>query len=223
MKERPILFSGQMVRAILDGRKTRTRRVVKGIPRDAEFLRFHDNGEAVFCWSHHWSHHYLTVKPPHGGIGDRLWVRETFMPVFLGPLGLCPAIHYRGDDSVKCVADEKQIPNGYTFYNVNMPKPLDKWTPSIFMPRWASRINLEITGVRVERLQDISAKDVESEGLDVASKLPAFPTRGKLDHIVNRIAKDMFRELWDSLYGKIEGKRWEDNPNVWVYEFKSVN
>jgi len=129
MKERPILFSWQMVRAILDGRKTQTRRL-------------RDKG-----WK----------------IGDRLWVQGK------------------------------------------------------------SRINLEITGKRKERLQDISAKDVESEGLDVASRLPAFPPRGKLDHIVNRIAKDMFSELWDSLYGKIEGKRWEDNPNVWVYEFKRVN
>ena len=129
MKERLILFSGQMVRAILDGRKTQTRRL-------------RDKG-----WK----------------IGDRLWVQGK------------------------------------------------------------SRINLEITGKRKERLQDISAKDVESEGLDVASKLPVFAMRGKLAHVVNRIAKDMFSELWDSLYGKIEGKRWEDNPNVWVYEFKRVN
>lgn len=162
MKERPILFSGPMVRAILDGRKTQTRRVVK--PRQGML----DDWTGLPC--------------PYGKPGDRLWVRETCY--FEQPHG---EVIYRADPG-----SEKALDPEFTGL---------RWRPSIHMPRWASRITLEIVNVRVERLQDIRVDDARAEG--VTAK---WPVHG-------------FRNLWQSINGF---GSWDANPWVWVVEFRNM-
>ena len=166
MKERPILFNGDMVRAILSGEKTQTRRMVKYIPAVGEpdaWCHKKDYQETVhiigdyrrFC--------------PFGKVGDHLWVRETF-----GCHLIADSLVYRADKNAMSI----------------------RWTPSIHMPRLASRITLEIVGVRVERLQDITDAEARAEGFkDVGA----------------------FADCWNSIY-----KNWHENPWVWVVEFKHV-
>jgi hypothetical protein len=173
MKERPILFSGPMVRAILDGRKTQTRRVVK--------LRNDSCGDPIMP-------NDPRMPCPFGGPGDRLWVKETHGPSAGGMV-------YRADGGTAC-------PDG------------GKWRPSIFMPRWASRITLEVTGVRVERLQDISQADAMAEGVTQGVY------RGLTGSIVATCEDQVvegYRELWQSINGP---GSWDANPWVWVVEFK---
>lgn len=189
--ERPILFSAPMVRAILEGRKTQTRRIVKPQPSpssDTAFIGL----DGIWRFSHPTlrgpvSHEADDVRCPYGQPGDRLWVREAwaFHPDF--PESTRRAI-YRADAGV-----ENDVP---------------RWRPSIHMPRWASRILLEITAVRVERLQDISETDAQAEG--VANSLHL---RG------GRLARENFAHLWWTING--DGS-WEANPWVWVVEFKRV-
>lgn len=196
MKERPILFSGEMVRAILDGRKTMTRRVIKPQPRLTpsglwmrsgpceERLLYgtirHEDGSTDKI--HEWH------DSPYGQPGDRLWVRETF--ACLEPLARTPIIY---------AADRG--PKDY------------RWRPSIHMPRWASRITLEIAAVRVERVQDITEKDVEAEGLSLQ------PWSGEGPAGWPKTAG--FAQLWDSLNAK-RGYGWDANPWVWVISFKRI-
>jgi len=193
--ERPILFSSEMVRAILDGRKTQTRRVIKPQPNKAwstppiEVIdgRYVSHG----CYS--------DFKCPYGQPGDRLWVRETWMPFTEAGVLLHEAI-YKATD--KPESDEGA--------------PL-RWRPSIFMPRWASRITLEIIDVRVERVQEISLNDCESEGSE-------YCLNGKYDFsIVNEppyLAN--YHRLWDSINAK-RGYGWDVNPFCWVVEFTRVD
>ncbi len=173
--EKPILFSGEMVRAILDGRKTQTRRVVR-----REHIPFVHSLLAGWI-SGRWSH----LPLPYGRPGDQLWVRETWLEDTVGN------IRYR--------ATERAVQDGNW-----------KWRPSIFMPRWASRISLEVTAVRVERVRDISEEDARAEGVDsiVATDTYSSYRMG-------------FRKLWDSINAK-RGYSWESNPWVWVVEFKRV-
>ena len=176
MKERPILFSGEMVRAILDGRKTQTRRVVK--PPKGMSERY--AGVDFPC--------------PYGVRGDRLWVREAFSRC---ACGLC----LRGWPK-----------NGYHMPSYRADTERDiVYHPSIHMPRWASRIDLEITGIRVERVQDISEHDVLCEGVrwDGEHDSPWM------------LQLNTFHQLWDSINGK-RGYGWDKNPWVWVVEFKRI-
>lgn len=187
MKERPILFNGPMVRAILEGRKTQTRRLFNAPPWDYEI----DDGQ---CWVediygdwHFWC--------PFGQPGDRLWVRETFSPAYtFSEEGSFRWAHYRA-------TLEKGI--GYT----------PRWRPSIHMPRWASRITLEITGVRLERLQSISETDAVAESC----------RPGRMDELssssIYRNARENFFTLWDDIYGQ---GAWTVNPWVWAIEFKRI-
>jgi len=196
MIERPILFSGPMVRAILEGRKTQTRRVVKPQPKDRE------GGISPICYEgDRWEFLDLeaaeqSVRNLYGKPGDRLWVRETF-------------------STLDCH-------HGQTVYRAGGEKNLTdmKWKPSIFMRRKHSRITLEIVSVRVERLQDISYRDCEAEGL-------MHVHRGWW---VNPYAEDpqatgadegflCYRNLWESINGK---GSWKTNPWVWVIEFKRL-
>jgi len=202
MKERPILFSGEMVRAILDGRKTVTRRVVKAkhIPFIEKILGGYLDGK--------WNQRPM----PYGQPGDRLWVRETWRPTanckgypegFLG-------VEYRSDGETRATGHPRE-----PFVYVS---PLrDKWRPSIHMPRWASRIMLEVTGVRVERLQEITEKGARAEGCHgMGSNGDAeFPPEGIIS------AVEDFRDLWDSI-NESRGFGWDKNPWVWVVEFKRV-
>lgn len=186
----PILFNTEMVKAILDGRKTQTRRVVKDLPDDFP------NG--VGCdvvtrkvgdfWCIPTSAGYK--KSPYGGIGDTLWVRETFL---IKPDG---KPFYRADDIAA---------NGWNNYGETIT-----WKPSIFMPRWASRITLKVTAVRVERVQDISNDDAHAEGI----------SKDRPNGWISCSSyRDLFRQLWNSINAK-RGYSWESNPWVWVVEFE---
>lgn len=169
VKERPILFRGDMVRAILAGRKTQTRRVIKGWrdnPPFAERVRA-DGGLLAAC--------------PYGRPGDRLWVRETWTNL---------------DES-----DEGGLPSGYAYradLDEEVAQGIGGWHPSIFMPRRASRLTLEVVAVRVERLVDISNGDAQAEGFD--------PDR------------DEFRRRFQ----KFHKKPADWNPWLWVVEFRRV-
>ena len=182
MKERPILFSAPMVRAILSGAKTQTRRIVKNahmMSVDGELVPI-----AAFC--------------PYGQPGGRLWVRETFACVCTQEMRY---VEYKADRSLADF-DGYDNPAG------------GRWRPSIHMPRWASRITLEITDVRVERLQDISEADAVAEG--------ARPTLAPLDTVrlgAAGTAKEGFRQIWESINGP---GSWDANPWVWAIEFKKL-
>lgn len=201
MKERPILFSGPMVRAILDGRKTQTRRVIKPQPHAAA---------DAFAWVARGKHSRWTAQKdgkaiglwflcPYGGPGDRLWVRETW----------CEFIDDQGR-AVACAAD------GWA----ECPAEDDRWRPSIFMPRWASRITLEITGVRVERVQDVSETDAWAEGISIAKEQTWRPL-GSKEPYQPYPPQMAFGALWDEINAK-RGYSWESNPWVWVVEFKKL-
>jgi hypothetical protein len=181
MKDHPILFSAPMVRALLDGSKTQTRRVVKPM-----HLPFVENLTANFL-DGKWGERPM----PYGQPGDRLWVREAWAPIRDGAKNAW----YRAD---MCEATLNGAPPGF------------RWRPSIHMPRWASRITLEVTGVRVERLVDISEADAIREGVS-ADK---YAYKG-LDRAYSRA----FSDLWENINGP---GSWEANPWVWVIEFKRL-
>ncbi|RQF49507.1 hypothetical protein IPC264_23905 [Pseudomonas aeruginosa] len=223
MKERPILFTGPMVRAILEGRKTVTRRVVKPPP---DFLGSMVDPNTPFKTLDAGLHARITC--PYGEPGDRLWVRETWTDV-----NMCgaPALAYRADEDIRDLMEEPGFLDDRGAFNYDDPrvKPypfacwyaeLDqaRWRPSIHMPRWASRILLEITAVRVERLQDISEEQALAEGVRGE---PCDHARQACADIGcwGDTAKGAFGFLWESLNG--EGS-WAANPWVWVVEFKRV-
>ena len=206
VKERPILFSGPMVRAIMDGRKTQTRRIVKPQPPCACVYEINGNQNKAIClagpgadvparpWfvppyvnkAQYW------VCCPYGTVGDRLWIRETWRPIVSGTRE--GGFDYRANDPSASGV-------GFT-----------KWTPSIHMPRLASRITLEITSVRVERLNDISAEDAKAEGISRdCPQVKEYKCNGPMAY--------HFAALWESING--EGA-WAVNPWVWVVEFKRV-
>lgn len=193
MIERPIIFSTAMVQAILAGRKTMTRRVVKpnnldGAPlKGFDAYELHDGkyrGRFGFASEdNEWA-------SPYGRPGDLLWVRETF----------CHNGMYTWFKTDMDDLRDLFYPDGSNF------KP--KWKPSIHMPKKYARIWLKVTGVRVERLQDISTEDAIAEGYTN----PNF----------NRLPLDWFIELWDSINAK-QGFGWDQNPWVWVVEFDLVD
>lgn len=224
MKERPILFSGPMVRALLDGSKTQTRRIVKNQPADdvAHITVAHyeptvvnwrgeeEPGSVIFgAYSDdgEWG-----SKCPYGAPGDRLWVRETFL--YVGPGSGSDLPSYR---------EERANPANHKasncWHRASRPDETLVWTPSIHMPRWASRITLEVTGVRVERLQDISEANAFAEGVDNAMCIEAVsraPSRATL----LPMTVHGFAHLWDSLAAS--GADWQANPWVWIVEFKRL-
>lgn len=201
MKERPILFSAPMVRAILSGTKTQTRRAVKPVGNDDGFVLLNhgdgwwpyrsDDGDSSTHTVKRGGKLYQDETPhtcPYGQPGDRLWVRESWGPC---DGGFC----YRSDED-----------------DASNAKPDDgHWHPSIHMPRWACRITLEVVSVRVERLQDITAADAISEGIDHA---------GHSTDVVRDYSPDeRFSMLWEYINGP---GSWNANPWVWVVQFKVV-
>lgn len=215
MKERPILFSGPMVLALLAGRKTQTRRVVR---RDFQWLPHLDKItrlegiEPFAIMTNDGTGLPLMVPCPYGYPGDRLWVRETFD----SPPGSedRSEVLYRAD--VTPEQDRQHAENCRRSPALFGP---GKWRPSIFMPRWASRITLEVTSVRVERLQDISDDDVRAEGVPEHHEF-CNDARGCSTEYACDLLQDRFAALWD----KINGKRanWSSNPWLWVVTFKRV-
>ena len=222
MKERPILFSSPMVRAILDGRKTQTRRVCKG---QRELSNVHD---------------FQLDRCPFGQPGDRLWVRETWRIGAWDQDAGCVALDYSADGFAR--REWIQVPDNDLFLKLWQQScddayaaglhPFDgffkwepgqspcRWRPSIHMYRWASRITLEITGVRVERLNDISDADAKFEGASFHDGLGVGHSGWRHDFgDVHADARSSFARLWESING---AGSWNANPWVWVIEFRRV-
>lgn len=213
MNQRPILFSGAMVRALLDGSKTQTRRIVKKQPFERPGKHDHrmgyisgraEKGDEIdgfyahtTCAGGEWQ-----AKCPYGQPGDQLWVRETW------------SHDAESLEACRATVEDAMPSHAYGPYyraTESAPETLS-WKPSIHMPRWVSRIQLEITGVRVERLQDISIADAMAEGVEQANKNMA----GVPPCMEWRYA---YEDLWRSINGV---GSWDKNPWVWVVEFKRV-
>jgi hypothetical protein len=202
---KPILFNAEMVRALLDGRKTQTRRVVKKQP-DEEGLAFH---RVLKEW-HDTSGNKYTC--PYGQVGDRLWVKESYWIGNYDTENLTVSGMYNEGNKafgdVKLSADE--------FHKFQSRAFPFRSSPSIFMYKSLSRINLEIVDIRIERVQDITKEEALAEGLR------KWPHKNDYAYGFNDGAVDgygsptgAFHALWDSIY-----KNWSDNPWVWVVEFK---
>lgn len=218
MRERPILFGGQMVRAILDGSKTQTRRVVKPLPHAEASLAPHISGTSVYGREARFRMPDGREREeddgmgwrrcPYGEPGDRLWVRETWAASPLHDERKPSEIGHRCKDLLWYQANEQSDLRG-------------RWRPSIHMPRWASRITLEVTDVRVELVQEISEEDARAEGIRQLvgghvwkqEPVPGDPRDWWLD------ATGAFHDLWDSINGKRPDCSWADNPWVWAISF----
>ncbi len=197
-----MIFNGEMVRAILDGRKTQTRRIMKVQPDTPEFgLRCIiessiANEIGLYFWSQEDARGIKARSKqfscPCGDVGDRIWLRETF-----GDCGEHLVYRADSDDGAQC--------------------KVKRWTPSIHMPRWASRITLEIAAVRVERLNDISQEDAQAEGMELTGWRPTYSDPDSGGEVWTPY--DNFAQLWESIYGE---ESWQANPWVWVIEFKVV-
>ena len=226
IKERPILFSAPMVRAILEGRKTVTRRAVNPQPALTDGSGFSWKGHLFGRGSddRENSRNFSKHCCPYGKPGDRLWVRETWYcnhfevqkGPYLQPADMVDLDQAREDGDLVYAAD------GLTPYEQEQPT----WKPSIHTPRWVSRILLEITDVRVERLQDISEAQAMAEGIvgvafrpddgwPICTGYMVGPDDGKTG--LQTTAAKAFAGLWDSVGGD-----WNANPWVWVVEFKRV-
>jgi hypothetical protein len=253
VRERPILFSGEMVRAILDGRKTQTRRVMQNQPF-SNTIRFDRLTGNLDCYNDYLppsatlldvgrgANRYTTSLEeeggsfahlcPYGAPGDRLWVRETWTADFGGTFSDMPGawwhevppslrteksaamLYYAADASVyhapsRCEPDQSWDTRVSGWEPTELDLEGRRWRPSIHMPRWASRLTLEITDVRVQRVQEISNSDALAEGC-----LPLQMDHGN--------AIPCFEGLWDSLNAKRPGCRWADSPWVWAITFRRV-
>ena len=233
MRERPILFSGPMVRAILAGQKTQTRRVVKG----SESIRYFGRCEDDRGYAHpdrvcdprdgfHYhdanGFHHGELTCPYGQPGDRLWAKETHRVKAWNEVARA-RVEYRADGAEFCL---DVLTDDYDAWILRrtaiweragarvradglLPEPPGgvPWTPSIHLPRWASRITLEVTSVRVERLHTITEDDARAEGCEATVCDAPDDSR------------TLFRDLWESINGEAS---WEANPWVWVVSFKRI-
>ncbi len=241
MKERGMIFNGEMVRAILDDRKTQTRRIVKAADGAVKFCKEWDiNGEEVFVVLGEKDHTGMNpvlgaISCPLGAVGDHIWVRETW-GVVSHELDEDGRIQPWTPDRPATAIHEMPFGNGY--YSGHAIYAADGdftwgdddgyedgrscWKPSIHMPKAASRILLEITDVRVERLNSISQEDAEAEGIDMEE---LYDSQDCYDCIADHnmtgrpTATGAFKYLWESIYGE---ESWKTNPWVWVIEFKRV-
>jgi hypothetical protein len=230
MKERPVIFNGEMIRALLDGRKTQTRRIIANVSADncIPLQKQTKTKDGIYT-------HVMDAPQyglcPFGQVGDRLWVRETF--AMLANEDGCAIdwdenlVKGGGPEAARIYrASCEQKAGNYGLWSI--PDIADwkphtwnvqyegSWVPSIHMPRWASRILLEITAVRVEHLKDISQSDAMAEGgppshpsIDAVSRDYGFPD----------FSRSWFAQTWQHIYGE---ESWSTNPWLWVIEFKVV-
>lgn len=200
MKERPIIFSGEMVQAILDGRKTQTRRVMK-IPPERDQVRLCHWVESGFA-------HPLQegdgcscreIKCPYGKVGDRLWVKETW------------STEWDGNKRYICYKAR-----GGKYYDTGVKHT---WKSPLFMPREHSRIDLEITNIRVERLQDITEDDAKAEGVQ-PEKMGVMASK---ENNCSRLCyRKGFEKLWEKIHGIKCDFDWESSKWVWAIEFRKL-
>lgn len=227
MKERGMIFNSEMVRAILDGRKTQTRRVIANVGNDncLPLQKRTKTKDGIYT---HVIDAPIYGLCPFGKIGDRIWVRETWSDVNLDG---APAVAYRADDEVYDLMEDESLLDEDGAFNYQDPRVCKyqfaawhsdlisgiegNWRPSIHMPRWASRLTLEITGLRVERLNSISQEDAQAEGMELTGWRPTYSDPDSGGEVWTPY--DNFAQLWESIYG--EGS-WKANPWVWVIEFK---
>ncbi|HAV0413641.1 TPA: hypothetical protein JFW75_003465 [Salmonella enterica] len=197
MKERGMIFNGEMVRAILDGRKTQTRRPIKWKQTRFTEMAERDDG-SLWPWAEDCERGGdIWFACPFGEVGDRIWVRETWAEA--------------GASAPDLKLYRANYPDHVPAHYENVPPAEEiRWTPSIHMPRWASRITLEITAVHVERLNAISEEDAQAEGVQPACYEITPP------EAAYRVS---FGEVWRSIYGE---ESWAANPWVWVIKFKRV-
>lgn len=214
MKEIGMLFSGEMVQAILDERKTQTRRLARD-------CRIDSNGNA---WQGKWNFGQDVWGKPHVNrwkkpcnVGDHIYVRETWSYYYFDSDTKKQFYYYK--------ADYLDFEKGFTPDGWDSRPPAaggDRWYPSIHMPKAAARIWLEVTDVRIERLQDISEKDAIAEGIDMESEFASLcidleTAPYSNDLVRNSAAITVFKKLWESTCGS-----WDANPWVWVIEFKQI-
>jgi len=195
---KPILFSTPMVKAILDGRKTQTRRVIK----DKDIINRFDidvDGKPIAYIDQATGDSYPPTAIAKYQVGDILWVRETWSKDENGEYVYRTNYGTTEDDS--------------------FPPSMFKWKPSIHMPREAARIFLRVTNVRVERLQEITPKDAWEEGCRIGN---FFPWEKHIPELQQQCRDILFKSLWDGLNAK-RGYGWDINPWVWVYEFERVS
>lgn len=223
---RPILFSTEMVREILAGCKTQTRRIIKNANPNWHFTG--DTLEVVGINKHaqvaHFHEHtcepdsdYYKFKCPYGSRGDILWVRETWWKPHMS--GQFPDISDNGKYHYKADYNDEGIGSRPAPY---FP-PFDKWKPSIHMPKEACRIELRITDIRVERLHSLNENDAKREGVEYVKNFP--PLNGYRNYLMERghvadaglSAKASFETLWAKINGQ---KSWNENPFVWVIQFE---
>lgn len=209
MKERPIIFHAEMVRAILAGRKTQTRRIVKPLHMatvDAEQFP-------------------ILAMCPYGSPGGRLWVGETCRAEAIGDEGLC-GVRYVADGQFMPIANTREASDRWV--QLYWSRGMEGATvPPIHMPQWASRITLEITGVRVERLQEISEADAIAEGIDGAfveggrywRNYSLSDAEAMCAPMLN-FPTESYRTLWESINGP---GSWDANPFVWVVTFRRID
>lgn len=206
-RERPILFSGEMVRQILAGRKSQTRRFINPQPT---FAISAATGEVSV------DDDYLEQHCPYGLPGDRLWVRENFT--------------IRGLMYGRPMADVEKFANKETCIayraDDDPARKAWKWRPSIHMPRWACRIELEVTAVKVERLRDIDELDALAEGVMgeriIHGTMKTSDGKSVTQDWIDGSCRDGYAALWDRINGKDPDKRWAANPYVWCVSFKVV-
>jgi hypothetical protein len=236
MKELPILFNTEMVQAILEGRKTQTRRAIKPQPklyRDTEWT-YSKRG----FWSHYsamlasdptffgWTvndplpKETIYYRSPYGAPGDLLYVREGWKPTN-SKLSKATYVHYRADAAGYNPEwnPSARIEIEHDFVG----KPDDPWRPSIHMPKKFARIWLEVKDMRVERLQDISEKDAEAEGVSPEFELDLAEFQSNKTNFCEASTHVLgFKHLWDSINAK-RGYGWDTNPFCWVVEFEKID
>ena len=199
---KPILSDGRMVRAILDGTQTQTRRVMR--LRNGRWMS--RECQCMLDPSNSTERDVIVHECPYGQPGAHLWLREPWRAIELES-GL-DVIEYRADGAIVPIENTQDAADRW----MEQYREGDPWRPSIHMPKWAARIFLEITNVRVERVQDISDPDAQMEGCEPD---PESMDRDIIDFVPS------FRRLWDSINAK-RGYSWESNPHVWVLGFKQI-